>query len=239
MKKVRKISVVLTFIGILMIGSACLLEYIAFQEKPIVETKQHEKVTLKDMLEAKRNKNEKTETEKEKLAEEVVLARYPEVEVETPQEDTEKIVDVTAPIVEPVVFENMTLSQLGEKLERSLNSDIKGYGNLIATHSMELGLDPYLTLAIILHETGCKWNCSTLVKTCNNVGGQKGGPSCNGGAYKAYNTLEEGIIGYMDNLYLNYYSKGLTTPEAIGPKYAGSSDWASKIQSYIKLIRET
>ena len=55
-----------------------------------------------------------------------------------------------------------------------------------------------------MHETGCTWGCSKLVKECNNVGGQKGTPSCNGGSYKAYNTLDEGIIGFLDNIYYNY-----------------------------------
>mgnify|MGYP002511620479 CR=1 FL=1 len=32
----------------------------------------------------------------------------------------------------------------------------------------------YLAVAIVLHETGCKWTCSKLVRECNNVGGMKG-----------------------------------------------------------------
>ena len=100
-----------------------------------------------------------------------------------------------------------------------------------------MGLDPYLATAIILHETGCKWNCSTLVKKCNNVGGQKGKPSCNGGSYKRYDTLDEGLIGYMDNLYYNYIAKGLKTPEQIGPKYAMSKTWAGKVNKYIQEIK--
>ena len=42
--------------------------------------------------------------------------------------------------------------------------------------------DSYVAVAIMLHETGCKSNCSSLVRNCNNVGGQKGSPGCNGGA---------------------------------------------------------
>ena len=89
----------------------------------------------------------------------------------------------------------------------------------------------------MLHETGCKYNCSTLVRTCNNVGGQKGAPGCNGGAYKAYATLDEGIVGFIDNLYRNYYSKGLNTIETIAPKYAASSAWPAKIRNYVEQIR--
>lgn len=245
MKKSRKISILLTFIGVLMIGSACLLEYIVFKEKPVVETKHHEKVTLKDMLEAKRKKDETNLTEKEIVAQEA-LEILPTVE-EQKEEATstekiaqEEVIDVVTKVEEPVVFENMTLQELGAKLDRSLHSSVSGYGMLIATHALELGLDPYLAVAIMLHETGCKWNCSGLVKSCNNVGGQKGGPSCGGGAYKAYATLEEGIIGYMDNLYNNYYARGLTTVEAIGPRYTGHADcttWLNTVQNYINQLR--
>ena len=99
-----------------------------------------------------------------------------------------------------------------------------------------MGIDPYLAVAISMHETGCKWNCSRLVKACNNVGGMKGSPGC-GGAYASFPTLDEGIRAYMNNLYKNYTSKGLTTPEAMGPKYAGSSTWASNVRSYMNEIR--
>ena len=129
------------------------------------------------------------------------------------------------------------MGELAEKLNRSLNSTISGKGYLIASYSLQLGIDPYMATAIILHETGCNGTCSSLVRECNNVGGQKGGPSCGGGAYKAYATLDEGIMGYLDNLYRNYYSYGLTTPETIGPKYAASTTWASQVNNYIALIR--
>ena len=89
----------------------------------------------------------------------------------------------------------------------------------------------------MLHETGCKSNCSSLVRNCNNVGGQKGSPGCNGGAYKAFATLDDGIIGFINNLHKNYYTKGLNTIELIAPKYAASSAWPAKIRSYVEQIR--
>lgn len=135
------------------------------------------------------------------------------------------------------VYENMTIEELADKLNRNLgNGYISGKGYLIATHCIETGVDPYLAVAIMLHETGCKYNCSALVKACNNVGGQKGTPSRNG-SYKGYQTLDEGIIGFIDNLRNNYYSKGLTTVATIAPRYAQSSAWPTKINSYINQIR--
>lgn len=137
-----------------------------------------------------------------------------------------------------VVYDGLTLTELSNKLEKSLNSDLSGKGKLFATYSIKLGLDPYLAVAIVLQETGCKWECSQLVKQCNNVGGMKGAPGCWGGSYKAFSTLDEGIKGYLDNLYYNYYAKGLTTPELINPIYAESKTWASKVNYYIDQIKK-
>lgn len=141
-------------------------------------------------------------------------------------------------IIQPeIVYDGLTLEELSAKLNRSLNSTISGYGNLFATKSIELGLDPYLAVAIVLHETGCSWGCSELVNQCYNVGGQKGAPGCWGGSYRAFNSMEEGINAYLENLYYNYYAIGLTTPETINPKYAESTAWASRVNAYIEKIK--
>ena len=136
-----------------------------------------------------------------------------------------------------IVYDGMTLEELAAKLDRFLASDLAGKGYLYASHSLEIGIDPYLAVAISMHETGCTWGCSRLVKECNNVGGQKGSPSCNGGSYKAYATLDEGIIGFLDNIYYNYYRFGLTTAEAMNPKYAADTNWSKNVNKYIEKIR--
>lgn len=134
----------------------------------------------------------------------------------------------------PVVYDNMTLDELSNKLNLSLNSTLTGKGNLIASYSLEKGVDPYMATAIILQETGCKWKCSYIVKTCNNVGGQKGS-GC--GSYRYFNSLDEGIMAFIDNLYKNYVSIGLTTPELINPKYAQDQGWSKKVNRYIENIK--
>ena len=136
-----------------------------------------------------------------------------------------------------IVYDGLTLEELSAKLNRTLSSDLTGYGHVFAEKAISLGIDPYLSVAIVMHETGCKWNCSTLLKQCNNVGGMKGSPGCNGGSYKAFATLDEGIDAYMNNLYKNYFSMGLTTPETIGPKYAASKTWASQVERYVNMIK--
>lgn len=136
-----------------------------------------------------------------------------------------------------IVYNGMTMEGLTEKLNRSLTSTLSGTGYLFARKAIELGLDPYLSIAIVLHETGCTWDCSTLVKQCNNVGGMKGYPTCGNGSYKYFPTLEEGINGYMDNLYNNYVAIGLTTPELMNSKYAASPTWATQVNRYIDKIK--
>lgn len=161
----------------------------------------------------------------------------PEQQVEEPQEEEPAIEEVSVP-EDPIVFEGMTLNELAAKLDRSLSSTLSGYGYQFASKSVDLGIDPYLAVGIVLHETGCTWNCSSLVRECNNVGGMKGSPGCGGGSYKAFATLEEGIDSYMNNLYSNYYAYGLTTPEAMNSKYASSTTWADQVRTYMNKLRE-
>lgn len=138
--------------------------------------------------------------------------------------------------IEPIYY-GKTKQELIDHINKSLNSDLSNKGSVIVTYSIEYNVDPYLATAIMLHETGCKWECSNLVKKCNNVAGQKGSSSCNGGSYKRYDTLDDGIKGAIYNISINYIQKGLTTPEKMGPKYAASSTWASKINNYINEIK--
>lgn len=136
-----------------------------------------------------------------------------------------------------IVYDGMTMSELTEKLNRSLKSTIAGKGDVFASYSLERGVDPYLAVSIMLLETGCNWSCSSLMRKCNNVGGQKGSPSCDGGSYKSYPSLDEGIKGFIDNIADNYYAYGLTTPEAMNKKYAASDMWAIKVNNYILSVK--
>lgn len=194
-------------------------------------------IVLQDKLQAHRDiKKEVVITYASRLSSNQTNAENKKDEIE---QKTETSVEQEVAVVEadPIVYDNMTLQQLSEKLDRSLNSTIAGKGYLFASRSIELGIDPYLAVAIVLQETGCKWQCSTLVQQCNNVGGQKGGPTCGSGSYKQFDTLDDGINGFLENLYYNYYAQGLNTPELMNSKYAASTTWASKIYSYMEEIK--
>lgn len=131
-----------------------------------------------------------------------------------------------------IVYDGMTMEELTAKLNKNLNSDLKGKGNIYAKYSIEYGVDPYLVLAISLHETGCNNKCSNLVKTKNNVGGMMG----KNGAL-VFSTLDEGIQKFIKNIKKNYYDYGLKTAEAMNPKYAADKKWAEQVNGYIETIK--
>ena len=58
------------------------------------------------------------------------------------------------------------------------------------------------------------------------------------GSYRKFDTLEEGITKFIENIAKNYYAYGLTTPEAMNHKYAESKTWATKVNNYINEIKK-
>ncbi len=149
------------------------------------------------------------------------------------EENKPTLVVAKAETTEAIVFDNLTMNQLVEKLNRSLKSNLSGTGNLFAKLSIENGVDPYLAAAIALHETGCSYSCSAAVKNKNNVGGMMG----NGGLIR-FNSLEEGITAFIVNLKEKYYNYGLNTPELMNKKYAANPNWHVKINNYINKIKQ-
>lgn len=206
-------------------------------------------IMLPNIINLNTSKNLETETPREIKTEnttsninEVALATKDESGTPIPEptpepEPAPEPVPEPTPQAEPVVYDNMTLNELAEKLNRSLKSTLSGTGLSFAKYAIDMNIDPYLAVAIVLHETGCNGTCSKQVRECYNVGGMKGGPSCNGTSYKKFASLDEGIYSFMYNLKTNYYDKGLTTPEQMNKKYAASKAWAGKIHHYINKIR--
>ena len=126
-------------------------------------------------------KNLETESQREIQTEtttsssnEVAIATTPKDESGTPIETTPEPVQepvqttepapvVEEPQAEPIVYDGMTLDELAEKLNRSLKSTLSDTGMSFAKYAVEMGIDPYLAVAIVLHETGCNYSCSTQV----------------------------------------------------------------------------
>ncbi len=198
------------------------------KKKETLEKQEQNKKELEEKarLEEEQKKKEQEELERQKLEEEKRIRE--EEERKKKEEEAKKI-----------VYDNMTIEQLTEKLNKSLKSTVAGYGNLFASYSLEKGVDPYIATAIMLHETGCNSKCSELVVKCNNVGGIKGSPRCGSGTYKSYETLDDGIRGFIDTLSDGYFSKGMNTPESIVKKYTGhnNTNWTTNVNNYIEKIK--
>lgn len=92
-----------------------------------------------------------------------------------------------------------------------------GKGQAFIDAGKKNGVDPVLAAAIAIHETG--HGKSNAVRNKNNPGGLMD-PSTGWSTLQVFPTLDAGIDAMIRNLFRNFISKGLTTPETIGPKYA-------------------
>lgn len=168
--------------------------------------------------------------------EKIVLAEKlynPAIYEEEIKEDIEE--EVISEVPEKViVYDDLSMEELSDKLNRTLSSDLSNKGESFAKYSIDLGVDPYLATAIAMHETGCAWDCSYLAKACNNVGGQKG-YGC--GEYAYFDSLEEGIYQFVLNIKNKYVDYGLLTADEMNPKYAEDPSWSSKVNNYIEKIK--
>lgn len=144
----------------------------------------------------------------------------------------ENISGVATNIVRVEVYDGMTMTELSNKLNKSLNGVIANKGELIAIKCIKYGIDPYVAVAIMLHETGCSWKCSTLSTKYYNVGGMRGSKG-----YFHFSSIDEGINKFLDNLYKGYYKIGLDTPEKINKKYASDPNWAKQVNYHVKMIK--
>ncbi len=183
------------------------------------------------------NKKELGNNENKEVNEEIKIDKVTDDVKKANVKKEESNEEVKEEVVEEkpeVVYDGMTLEELSNKLDRSFNNELSGKGYLYASYSLSKGVDPYLAAAISLEETGCKWNCSSLVRNCNNVGGMKGS-GC--GAYGYFNTLDDGIRAFIDNISRNYVAYGLTTADTMHHKYAENPEWANNVNAYINRIK--
>ena len=220
MKRVKLISCLTAMVGIIMISIGMMIN----QKGESFSTFEIKEFDIKNMAASAslltKDKEKEDNSQVNLLLSEVVMETAPAAVIIPPRVE---------------VFEGMTLEEVAAQLEKTLKNDVSGKGMVIAKKCIELGVDPYIATAIIMHETGCgQAQCSSLARNCYNFGGQKG-PGC--GAYRRYNSVDEGLEGMINNLYRNYYAYGLTTVEAIGPKYAEGNTWVGKINWYVNKIR--
>lgn len=162
-----------------------------------------------------------------------VAIATPTVEVKKEESTPQPVVTKKTVTAQPaIVYDNLSMDQLTYKLNKTLKSNLSGTGNIFAKYSVEYGIDPYLAVAIVLHETGCNSKCSAAVRNKNNVGGMMS----KGGLIR-FSSLEEGIKAFIVNLKEKYYNYGLNTPELMNKKYAANPKWHVKINSYMEKIK--
>lgn len=227
MKRYRVISFLTSFVGIMMISAGLII--MRDQANSLNVEVTTSSMDVKNMA-ANANMIVK---EVEVQYEEVYTPPVEEVEMET----------APASIVIPErieVFDGLTIEELIDRLNRNLGNDIlAGYGEFIANEALSRGVDPYLVVAIISQESGCAGSngCSNLASVCYNFGGIKGNPGCNGKSFKQFDSIEDGLVGLIDLLDRVYFSKGLTTPDQIGPIYCEGDEWAGHINWFINKIK--
>lgn len=139
-----------------------------------------------------------------------------------------------------VDYDGESFEEIGKKIEKYLKkTKLEGYGEFIAKYSVSKNVNPYLVGAIIIVNSNCDVQCTAIVEVCNNVGdltGSSGG--CFGGAYRKYNTLEDGIKDLVDYILNNFYSKDLKTPNAIYKSYNKNITWSYKVSRYMEKLKK-
>ena len=56
---------------------------------------------------------------------------------------------------------------------------------------------------------------------------------------KLFETLEDGIYGFILNIKNKYVDYGLMTADEMNPKYAEDPTWSSKVNNYIEKIKNS
>ena len=124
-----------------------------------------------------------------------------------------------------LTYNGETLSEIASKLDSKFKGSLTGKGEFFANLCIEKGMDPYLLAAMSVHETA--YGKSNAAMTKYNYGGiMCSGKLC------TYSSIEDGITKFISMVHRVYYSKGLTTPEQINPKYAADPNWSVRVNNH-------
>ena len=129
-----------------------------------------------------------------------------------------------------LAFEGKSVLEVAEVLNKTLGGVLVNQGEAFARLSMEKGMDPYLLVAISIHETGN--GTSSAARNKYNFGGLM----CSG-RLCTYSSVEDGIEKYVNVVYKNYFLQGLTTAETMNKKYAASTSWAMQVNAWYDRIK--
>lgn len=128
----------------------------------------------------------------------------------------------------------MSVTEIIKKNNESVVERLSNVDNLTIEERIELkchqyGIDPDIPLAIARLETG--HFTSRAFKEDNNVGGL----SINE-VPMSFDTLEDGIEAFVQNLANNYFAQGLDTVEEIGAKYCpvNEENWVEIVNQLLE-----
>lgn len=152
------------------------------------------------------------------------------------------IEDLDVLLSKDLEFDGESAINIGKKIDKTLKSDLEGKGEFIAKYSIINEVDPYLIAAIILTDTNCEYECSTLVKQCNNVSKKMYNKdlhdtACFGGYYLKYISKDDSIKDFIKDVKNNFYINDLKTPNEIRIKYKKDVAWAFKVNRYIEILK--
>ena len=127
-------------------------------------------------------------------------------------------------------YNGETLTQIAGKLNNKFKGSLAGMGEFFANLCMERGMDPYLLAAISVHETGFGRSNAAITKY------NYGGIMCSG-KLCTYSSKEEVITKFIDVVYKYYFKNGLTTPEAMNPRYAADPNWSVRVNNHYYALK--
>ena len=136
-------------------------------------------------------------------------------------------------------YDGESIETIGQKMNKIFDkTQLEGLGEFIAKTSINKSVNPYLIGGIILESTNCKYDCSVLLKQCNNVSGYKDSPGCFGGSYKKYNTKEDSITDLVSRISKDFYTKDVQTPLKMFKSYGKDEVWAFKVNRYMDELKK-
>ena len=137
---------------------------------------------------------------------------------------------------------NIDTEKATEKWKAADGTPLEGKAGDMIKIAKKEDIDPAIFMAIVANETG--YGTAEAVKTHNNVAGMMGS-----GDLFHFDSIDKGLDAAAKNLNELYFSKGLTTPEKIGKKYAPvgaendptdlNSNWVPNVKKFTSEISKS
>ena len=136
-------------------------------------------------------------------------------------------------------YKGESIENITKKMEKFfIKTQLEGYGEKIASISVQKNVNPYLVAGIILESTSCKINCSVIFNECHNVFSNKGKPGCFGGTYRVYNSVEDSIEDLVSDVKNRFPQEDDQVPSKMFKSYEKNATWAFKVSTYMEELKK-